>query len=1483
MSEKVDNRVVNLKFNNQDFAERVESTVGELGRLKKGLDLEESAKNLENLQRTGNSFSLAGISSGVETIAGRFSNLGIMGVTALQNIANSAVNTGKQMLRSLTVEPILSGFQLYETKINSIQTILTNTASKGTKMSDVTAALADLNKYANLTIYNFQDMAKNVGTFTAAGLSLKDSVQDIKGIANLGAGSGSTPEQVSMAMYQLSQALASGKVQLQDWNSVVNAGMGGEMFQNALVKTARSMGKVVNMSNGFRASLDVKKGSSWLTSDVLSKTLAQFADNKSLVEAATQVRTFTQLWDVMKESIQSGWGESWENIIGGKDEAVNLLTNISNAFGNMIQPSEDARNAMLKFWHDNGGRDAMIKALSNAFAGLESVIKPVKEGFKEIFPPMTGQRLTEISVSLEKVTTGLKMGDKDAQNLKNTFKGAFAILDIFKQGLEAIGKLFFGMTKSAAPAASGVLSFTGSIGSAIVEFDKFIKTSDVFNKAVQKIQDFMKPVVDGVKNGVKTIADTFNSLTNVDMTGLTTFSQKVQARFEPFEKLADLVGAAFQHIANIVAKVAPVFFALGSMIGRALHELSDKIVNAFNGANYSSIFDVINGGMMTGILVGLKKFIDSLTKLSKNAGSIKNGIVEILGGVKDVLKAYQSQIKSKTLLQIAEAMGILALSLMVIASINSDKLTSSLGAMSLMFLELFGSMGVFEKVMGSDSFKGIPKVVASMIGVGVAVLILSDAMTKLAKLDWDGITKGLIGVGVLTATLVKAASALSENEGKVVKGATGFILFAVAIDVLATAVKKLGSLTDGELENGLIGVGVLVAELAAFMKVTDVNKMGIRNGAGLLIFAAGIDVLAIAVKKLGALSDSSLEKGLLGIGTLLAELALFLRTTGDSKGVIATAVGLTILAAAMNIFAEAVKKLGALTDGELENGLIGMAVTLAEVTLALKLMPKNIVGTGFALVEVATALVIMSQAVKTMGSMSWESIAKGLIVLAGSLGIIAVAMKFMTGALPGAAALLVVSAALAILAPVLKVLGSMGMMNITQALIMLAGTFAVLGVAGYALAPVIPTLLALAGVIALIGVGALAVGAGLLLFSAGLTALGVALSASGAGIVVFVSGILGLIPFAFQMVGQGIIALASVLAGAGPTLTAAATTLILSLCQAIVTCVPAITGSILILVTTLLAQLAAAVPQMVDSGMAMIEGILKGVADHIGEIAYEGVEIIANFVNGIAAGLPDIIQSAFNLIISFINGLADAINNNYDAIYNVCDNLIQSIINAIVGLIPHLFGIGGKIVDGIMNGIRGAAKGIQDGAQWLGNKLIGGLKGVLGIHSPSVKGREIGSYFVQGFVNGIIKLSDAAKTAAENVGRTALTSLSDAISNASDNAVNGDITPTIRPVIDLTDVKAGQKSINSMFDQAQSINLDAQVARAESINQSGNDQNQNGSQVKASVDKLLDYFKNKPDPQPQNNINFNGNYSFSNQKDIDYFMNEAALRIGRKS
>lgn len=1501
MSTTIDERVVEMRFDNKQFEQNVQTSISTIEKLEKSLNLKGASKGLEDVNAAAKNCNMTPLSNAVETVKMRFSALEVMAVTALANITNSALNAGKNIVSALIIDPIKTGFQEYETQINAVQTILANTQHEGTNLQQVNRALDELNTYADKTIYNFTEMTRNIGTFTAAGVNLQTSVDSIKGIANLAAVSGSTSQQASTAMYQLSQALAAGKVQLMDWNSVVNAGMGGKVFQDALIRTSELLGtgakQAIAANGSFRESL-TKTG--WLTTEVLTETLKQFAgayDEADLIaqgfsesqakeiaqmaktaeEAATKVKTFTQLWDTLKESAQSGWTQTWEILIGDFGEAKDLLTEISDSIGGVISKTAEARNAVLSSGLSSGwkqlldqgiadeagyieaieevarkngdafdkmvadsedftdalkkglkegvissdtlteavynlqdkmsgmseeelkaagytsemveqiesldsglrngsismdeftekilrpsGRENLIQALWNAAQGLMSVVTPMKEAFREIFPPMTGDQVYNLTVGLQELTEKFKIGEETANNLKRTFKGVFALFDIGLQGVKALVGGFADLIGYVAPAGDGILGFTASIGDFIVGIDEAIKSSDAFNKAIEGIGNFLKPIADGVKTFVKTVADAFGEFANVDTSGLDNFADKVQTRFEPFVKLGELVKKAFEGIIGIVEKAAPVLSKLGSIVANAFGNLGEAILTAFDTASFDPILDLINTGLFSAILIGVKKFIDSLSEITENGGGILGSFKDILDGVKESLEAWQSNLKAGTLLKIAGAMAILTAAIVALSLVDSEKLNASLGALSVLFVELLGSMAIFEKIMNGAAIKGMGQLTIAMIGMSTAVLILAGAVQKLSGLDWDELLKGLVGVAGLSAILVASATALSKTSKGLIKGSAGLVVFAAAIRVLVGAVEDLGELDAGSLAKGLIGVGVLCTELALFLRATDLDGMGVLKGTGLVLLAASINILADAVGAFGNLDVSKLIQGLSAVAVVLTELAVFTKVTANAKHVVSTATAMTILGAAMLVFGEAVEKMGNLSWGEIGRGLTTMAGSLAAVTVAMNLLPNGMISKATGMVEVGAALLIIGEAVRNMGGMSWDEIARGLVTLAGSMTILVVALNAMKTALPGAAAVLTVSAALAIFTPVLKSLGNMSWESIAKGLVALAGSFTVLGVAGVALGPLTPAILGLSAAIAVLGVGCLAAGAGILAFSTGLSALAVSGAAGAASLVVAVSSILSLIPLLFESIGEGILSLAGVIANGGPAIAEAFTVLVLAAVEALVTAVPAVVDGLFVLIDSVLSALVEHTPTIVEQLFDILIGIIQAITTKLPELIKAGVELLMAFFDGVIDALSGI---DVNVLIKGIAGigLLSAIMLALSAVASLVPGAMLGVLGmgaviaelalvlAAVGALAQipglewLIGEGGNLLQGI-----GTAIG----------KFVGGIVGgfMSGVSSqfPQI-GADLSAFMtnVQPFIEGATQLNpsmlDGVKALAETI------------------------------------------------------------------------------------------------------------------------------------
>ena len=1164
MSKTIDERVVSMQFDNKQFESNVKTSMSTLDKLKQSLNFNGMSKGLEEINASARKLDFSGISNGIDTVKTKFSYLQATIQHQINNIVDSAVGAGKRISSAFTIEPIKSGFEEYETQINAVQTILANTESKGSTLKDVNGALDELNHYADKTIYNFTEMTRNIGTFTAAGVDLDTSVSAIKGIANLAAVSGSNSQQASTAMYQLSQALAAGTVKLQDWNSVVNAGMGGQVFQDALKETARVHGikidDMIKKEGSFRETL--QKG--WLSSEILTETLSKFTGDlnekqlksmgytdeqikkimkmgKTANDAATKVKTFTQLMDTLKEAAQSGWTQSWEILVGDFEEAKKLWTSASDYFSEAINKSAEARNNLLEGWAKGGGRKMAIEAITNAFKGLLGIIKPIKEAFREVFPRMTSKQLLEITKNIRDLTRHFKLSSTQTKNLKSTFKGLFSVVDIGVTFLKELASGIVRLIGNFTGLGDGVLGVTGSIGDWLSGVRDSIKETDVFGKSIDGMVKFLQNGIDKFKQFASFIAE------KIQMPG-----------FEEFLKL-------MQGIWNIIQKVGSKISEIGSSIGSV-------IAGAFRNGDINSALDIVNSGIFTGILLGLNKFIGGLTDAFSDVGGFLDKIKGILDGVKGSLEAWQQQLKAGTLLKIAGAIALLAGSLVVLSMIDPKRLTNALGAITVLFGNLMGALAIFDKIDGS--YSKVSKASTLMIAMSISILLLASAMKKIADLSWSDIGKGLTGLVGLTSILVAAAKIMSSENKTVVKGAGQMILMAAALKIMVSVLKGMSSLSWEGLGKGLAGVAGVLLTFVGFQKLMSMidSKKMISSSTSLLIMGAAMQIFASVCKKFESISWEGLGKAGAAIGGILALAAGFTLLSGLSSGMLKSVVSLTIMAAAMEIFADVCQKFGAMDWESLgkAGAAIGGLLALAAGFTLLSGLSQGIIKSSASLLIMTAALRVFVPVMTTLGSMSWESIAKGLLTIAGA--------------------------------------------------------FAIIGVAGAVLAPVVPAILGLAGSLVLIGVATLTVGAGLMAISAGLTAL-VTVTASAAtaivaSLTIIITGIINLIPAIAQKIGEAIIVL----------------------CEVIAKGVPAIGEAIRAIIVTLVKVLVECVPMIVEGALVLVTKVLASLASHIQDIVGSIMQIIIGVINGIANNMPALIKAVVNLIGSLFKGVIEALN-----------------------------------------------------------------------------------------------------------------------------------------------------------------------------------------------------------------------------------------------
>jgi hypothetical protein len=1441
MSRTIDERVVGMKFNNEQFQSRVKATLGSIEDLKKGLKLEGAAKGLQAVQAVSDKFSLAGIANSVQSIAERFGALGVIGITALANITSRAVDMGLQLVKSLTIAPIAEGFSDYNAKLTSVQTIMNAT---GKSIEVVGGYFSELDTYADKTIYNLGDMTGAFAKFTNAGVDMDKSVPAIKGIANMVALAGQDANAASIAMYNLSQSIAGGFLTTTDYKSLNLANVATKEWKDQMIQGAIAAGTLKKGTDGMYtipgakgaytdASLFAEALSEgWASAEVLTTVLGDYGDTTTAIGAKAQaaaqdVKSFSMMMDTLKAGVGTGWTDTFEILVGNLTEAKALFTPLTNTISGFLEQMASARNTPLIEWKDMGGRTAAIEAVKNAFAALMAIIKPIKEAFVQIFPPTTGAQLANITKAIEAFTKRLMPTAKDTENLKTIFLGLFATVDmvwqVFKGLAGILGKVLMAVGSLIGP----FLGLLAAILGPRVEMDNFLKSGNRMADVFDWIGDKLVIPIALLKQFVDWLVELIDTMKNVDFNDIGASFPGLEKAMKPIQRAGEVLASVWEFLGRAFGRLGDMLAPVGGMIADTVDNIGHGIEDLMNGVDFDKVLDGINVGLLAGITLMLSKLLKGGLKVDFGGGILET-IKSAFGGVTDTLSTMQSKLKAEALQKIAVAIGILVASVVVLSLIDSKKLDSALLAMTAMFVQLGVSMAAMDKFVIGKNIAKMPLLAAAMIVLGVAVLVLAGSVKKLSELDWNELARGVSGVAAIMIILVGATSKMEKAAPGMIATAVGLTAMGVALKILASSVKDFADLDWEELGRGVAGLASVMFLLSKFAKGLT-NPVGIVGTAvSLVILGGALKVMANALKDLGKLDVETLAKGLvsMGVGLKILTSSMNLMSPKAAKGMIVNAAALVIVSAALMLLVPSLIKMGEMSWEEIAKAGTALAGSLAIIAGAMQLMPSAIPG-ALSLVVVSAGLLVLSQAFRQMAKMSWDDIGRVATILTGSLLLIAGGMYVMSGALPGAAALVVVSAALAILAPVLILLGTMSWEAIGKGLTVLAGALVAIGIGGVGLVLAVPGLMGLAAAIALIGYGAALAGAGMLAFGIGFAAVAGAAAISSEVLKAALQTIIDMIPSFMESIGQGIIRFAAVISESGPTLVDALVTVIMSIVAAVVETAPAMTDGFVVVMTGLLTAINQTspqiidtlsrlvvrlveetvknVPKFVDAGLRLLVGILNGIASNMPALTNAGTNVVVTFINGVSNNIPRVVQAAVNLVVNFVNALANGIRDNQGRMDAAGRNLASA------------------IADGMTGGLASKVGAVVAGARRLVEGIPGAIKKILGIASPSKVTTALGEFTGMGVVNGMLNMIGSVYNAATSVGSSVISGLKSSMSKVSDTiATDVDIQPTVRPVLDLTDFKKTAGTMGDML-PTPTLSLDSSYSAASAASSSYRD------------------------------------------------------------
>lgn len=1346
----IDQRVVEMKFNNGAFQSGIAATLSSLDKLKEKLGFSGAAKGLEGISKAASGVDVGPLGRGLDAVQAKFSALQVAGIAAFATIVSKATAAGSALIKSFTVAPVMQGFDEYELKIKSTQTILANTARHGTTLATVNKELNALNEYSDKTIYNFAEMTKNASLFTASGMKIEDATTVIKGFSNAAAASGTGATEAAGAAYQLSQALNKGKITMEDWRSLANAGMGNKNMQESLIETAKALGTF--SGTGVDAALATKdftgtleKG--WLTAEVMSTYLKGMSGDmtdaelaakgfsaaqikalqtqaKMGLDAATQVRTLSALMGTLKESVTSGWAQSFETIFGDFTEATALFTGVNNAIGGMISRSSEARNKMLADWKADGGREAVIEGVKNVFNALLAVLRPVGEAFRNVFPATTGKQLADMSRKFQEFTEKLIMGEGKARDLKNTFEGVFSVFKLASMLVKGVVGALFELFGAATAGSGGVLAITGLIGQFITGIVRLLTYTDAIGKffaALVSPLALIKPLIGLISALVSGIAALFTG----DVSGFTAKYEAALAAFEgtfdgiktKIDNFTNAISQAFGNLGNLLSGLANRASAAGNTLGagiagglaRVARFLSDFASDAAGTMN--RLMGTLTAATSTG-----KGFLSSFSEGALGGISV---IIERLSANFDKLKNSLSQFGSGA--SGAAKGGAAELSTAGQALANAwESVTSALSGFGKGAGGVLSSIGGFFSDIASKISGFIDKLnmtdAIAILNAGFLILLYTTLRKFVNNLgDMVGSINGTFDQ--LTSTLKSMQSAVRANI---------IMQIAIAVGVLIGALFILAKIDAAALKQALVALAVVFGQVAAMLyiltKIEPASMVG--AGVGMIALAAAIVILATAIKKLGEMDPDVLVQGGIALAAMMAGLAVMVKVMNKLVGIPAAAAGLLILSAALLALSVSLKIYAGIPWKTIEQGLVKMALTLIALGVAMQTMPRGMVAKATGLVILAGALIVLSGALRIIAGL--KGAGKAMIIIAGGLLAMAAAMQIANGAFVGALGLAIVAASIMVMVLALKAfigvlehLAKIPMKTIEKSIKNLIKVVQGIAKATLVLALVLPFLVALAAVAVVAGAGLVMLGAGMTLFAGGLALLG---TVGVAGVMTFLAAL----PAMVLQVGLAFKAVLVVIRETAGKIAQVAVAIVVKFAQ----------------------EIAKGAPKIYAAALDMIIGFMKALNSRIYTITALAVSIVTNFLNALTANLPKIITSGVNFVLSFVEGLAKAIRGEKQRTGKAGTDLAMA------------------LVEGMVSGLKSlAAKLITTGIT-LFQDLVRAVKGFLGIASPSKVFTAMGGDIIRGVINGIANAAGGLITKARGAITGAISAARNAIGNA---------------------------------------------------------------------------------------------------------------------
>lgn len=966
MSRTIDNKVVEMEFDNSNFEKNVSTSMGTLDKLKKSLNFDGATKGLENIERASNNVKFDQMASSLEALERRFSTLGIVGMQVIQNLTNAAIGFAKKGL-SFVTNGIIQGGIKRATNLEQAHFQLQGLLQDE---QEVAAVMQNVNDAVDGTAYGLDAAAKVASQLAASGMRAGDEMfSALRAIAGVAAMTNSDYESIGDIFTTVA---GNGRLMGMQLTQLASRGLNAAAtlakylnVTEAEVRDMTSKGKIDFKT--FAAAMDdafgehAKKANETMTGALsniraaLGRIGALFISpmieqNGPLVKFLNEVR-------IKINNIKASLVPFAELVTELANKTLKKLTSQLNKI-------EVSKNT-TKMVHI---MEAFGSTIGNVLSLLKKAEPIARNAFKFVFPDSAMNSLVQFANHLKYITTPLKKVDLANGDLYNTFKGLFSIVKIFTDTLKALGKGFGAFVSKLTGVPGNILSITGAFGKWISEIVESAEEMKILQTVLTRFGDKIGSVILNVSEWVKE-----------------------NAKLE-----------------TIASTISRIFDKLTSKMSNA----GDFLRNVFSGitAGLSTFFDDFNlgfgsvGAIIAALAYNIKNVLVQIRKLFGDVNPVRK-FNDTLGQLGDTLFAWEKKLKGKFLLQVGEALLMIAVAMAIIGSIDSQKIGESFAVITGAIIELMGALRIFETFGNQIPNKvgsNLLKLSGSVLIIAISINVISKALERLSKIKTDDAIKAfdllVLSLGILMAALY----GLSRMNGPIVKGAFALGILSVALLLLAAAIGAFTLIANSDnLFKGLalMATGLLLL-VGACNYLGSIQGSVLSGAASIFIISSALILLAAAIgafvliTKMGNIIDgltlmAASILGLMAALTYLGELGP--KILIGAGAILIMSAALLVLAAAMGAFA-IIASMNSAWEGL---GLMAAAiVALTAACVGLSLISAPVL-TGaaclgvmsLALAAFAAALMVVSVALP-MFTTALEVLAKGLEVISGSIEVI---------------------------------------------------------------------------------------------------------------------------------------------------------------------------------------------------------------------------------------------------------------------------------------------------------------------------------------------------------------------------------------------------------------------------------------------------------------------------------------------------------------